>query len=215
MLAGMKMDLTPRTGRLGDFGEFRLVRVDTETQDQLWRLLMDTWHYLGAPRIIGPRIKYLIMLGRQPVGAISYQAGSLRLKERDAWIGWTAEERKGLLCHCLNQSRFLILPWIRVKYLASHILSRSLRQVRADWAERYGCTPAVCETFVDSSKYAGTCYRAAGWVHVGETGGYGRKGGAMVYHGNPKHIFLTVLDRGFVGRFEGRRPGVAARLHGG
>jgi hypothetical protein len=206
MLTGLKIDLTPRTGKLGDFGEFTLTRVETETQGQLWNLLVGTWHYLGTPRMIGPRIKYLIMLRPQPVGALSYQAGSLRLGGRDALIGWTAGERGELLGHCLNQNRFLILPWIRVKCLASHILSRSLRQVRTDWRERYGMEPYVCETFVDPSRYPGTCYRAAGWMCAGETGGYGRQGGAMVYHGNRKRVFLTFLDRGFLERFRSGRP---------
>ena len=201
MLRGLQLDLTPRSGTVPDFGEFKLVRVDTETQDQLWKLLMDTWHYLGAPKTRGPRIKYLIMLGKQPVGAMSYTSGSLRLKDRDSWIGWDDGERKELLRLCLNQNRFLLLPWIRIRNLASHILSRSLKQVRSDWMARYGYEPCLCETFV-ADPYRGTCYMAAGWSLVGRTGGYGRQGkNELVYHGNPKQIFMTVIDRDFLGRF--------------
>jgi len=209
LLNDIKLDLTPRTGKLSDYGvdAFRLVRVDTYEQEELWTLLISTWHYLGAQKIVGPRIKYLIYLRKQPIGAMSYTWGSLRLKARDAFIGWNADLRKEWLPHCLTQSRFLILPWISIRYLASHILNRSLKVLRVDWAEKYEKEPYLCTTYVDATRYPGTCYKAAGWIHIGKTEGYGweEKGRKMIYHGDKKHVFLTIMNKRFFKMVEQRQ----------
>ena len=201
MLNDIKLDLTPRTGKLGDYGAdaFRLVRVDTYAQEELWTLLISTWHFLGAQKIVGPRIKYLIYLEDQPIGAMSYTWGSLRLKARDEYFGWNAEIRKEWLPHCLTQHRFLLLPWISIRFLASHIVNRSLKVLRADWNDKYKCDPYICITYVDAARNQGTCYKAAGWTRIGETGGYGweSKGRKMVYHGNRKYVFLAIMNKRF------------------
>jgi len=220
MLNDVRFDMTPRSGRLCDYGTeaFRLVQVETQAQADLWTVLISTWHYAGgAQKIIGPRIKYLIYLGRQPIGAMSYTWGALRLKARDEFIGWDDALRQELLPHCLTQHRFLLCPWIGIKCLASHIINRSLKVLRADWTAKYGCEPFICTTYVDTTRYAGTAYRAAGWTDTGTTGGFGwnEHGRRMTYHGDKKHVFLTVMNRRFLRMVRSRMsPAGASRQEG-
>ena len=207
MLNDVKFDLTARSGKLSDYGvdAFHLVRVDTEYQEDLWTVLISTWHFLGAQKIVGPRVKYLIYLHDQPIGALSYAWAQRRFKALDTYIGWDDELKEELLPHCVSQHRFLILPWIEIKYLASHILNRSLKALKADWAEKYGNQPYLCTTFVDASRYQGTCYKAAGWTQIGKSEGYGWKNGKLEYHGDRKHIFLTFMDKRFFKTFKQQR----------
>ena len=202
----VELDQSPLGGTVGDYDSIELVLVEDTAQDELWNYMVKTWHYLGLKKIIGPRIKYLIMLGDRPIGGISYQAGSYKLGDRDAYIGWDDEQRLEMLCHVANQNRFLILPWIRIRNLASYILSRSLKRLVADWKKKYGSELYICETFVDASRYKGVCYRAAGWKHVGITKGYGREGKRLVYHGNRKHIFVTVMNPRIFKMIRPRQP---------
>jgi len=204
VLNDIKLDLTPRTGKVSDYGAdaFRLVKVDTYAQEELWTLLISTWHFLGAQKIVGPRIKYLIYLGAQPIGALSYTWVPLKLRPLDDYIGWDDEQKKELLPHCLSQHRFLLCPWIAVRYLASHILSKSLKVLKADWKEKYGSDPFLCITYVDASRYQGICYKAAGWINIGKTQGYGWKKGNLEFHGDQKHVFLTFMDKRFWKSFQ-------------
>ena len=157
--------------------------------------MVRTWHYLGYQQMIGQRIKYLVLFQDRPMAAISFNRASFHIRARDAWLGWGEEGRQKLLAHVVNNNRFLILPWIHIKNLASHILSLSLGRVRTDWLHLYGVEPYAVETFVDFNRYPGTCYKAANWRYVGETRGFSKVGKAFVYHGNRKGVFLYLLDR--------------------
>jgi hypothetical protein len=206
-----ELDQTLLEGKVGDFGQFELVKVESAEQDELWNYMVRTYHYLGIQNIIGPRIKYLIYLDDRPLGALSYHGGSYKLESRDKYIGWDNEQRLELLGHVVSNNRFLLLPWVRIKYLASHILSRSLRQLQKDWKEKYNIEIYVAETFVDARLFNGTCYRAAGWKHIGESKGYGRQGKKLIYHGKRKHIFLIILDQQIFKMIRPRQPRKTAR----
>jgi hypothetical protein len=137
---------------------------------------MDRYHYLGLQNTVGENLKYLVTDGAgREVACLLFGSAAWSCKPRDAFIGWDRETRRRNLQRLSNNTRFLILPWVRVPHLASHVLSRIVRRLRADWVERYGHPLDLVETFVDRERFRGTCYRAANWVHVGETTGRSRE----------------------------------------
>jgi hypothetical protein len=162
---------------LQELGEIRITPVSGSGSEssRIWNHLMERYHYLGKGPLCGAQIRYLVESSEYGyVGAMSYSGSQWRLKARDEYIGWTEKARREHLNDVVCNSRFLILPTIRVGNLASHVLGMSLQRLPGDWQERYGYKPSVVETFVDTGRYTGTCYRAANWVHVGETSGPGR-----------------------------------------
>jgi len=175
--------------------------VDETKWEAFWDEIVKEHHYLGYESMIGARVKYVITLGQRIVGAISFCSAAYRLGPRDDYIGWNEEDRLSKLQHLVSNNRFLILPWIHVRNLASHILSKSLKRLREDWEEQYGIPPYMVETFVDREKYPGTCYVAANWAYLGVTKGYGRVGNTFLYHGNKKDIYVYVMDRSFAREF--------------
>ena len=164
---GYRYDKTPMTGELSDYPwTVRLHKVDETKWEAFWDELVREHHYLGYEGQIGGRIKYVVTLGKQIVGAISFCSAAYKLGPRDEYIGWSEDVRLSKLPHLLTNNRFLILPWIRIRNLASHVLSKSLRQLREDWEKQYEVTPYMIETFVDREKYLGTCYIAANWIYL-------------------------------------------------
>lgn len=137
---------------------------------QIWNVLMERFHYLGKGPLCGAQIRYLVESSAHGfVGALAFSAAQWRLKKREEYIGWTEAARRANLHLVLCNSRFLILPSVQVRNLASHVLSQSLDRLGDDWTERYGYCPVVVETFVDPSRFVGTCYRASNWKLVGQT----------------------------------------------
>jgi SRSO17 transposase len=189
---------TPVMGGLGDFLEpVHFHKVDETPEESLWDQLVREHHYLGYDSVIGGRVKYLVTLGTTLVGAISFCSAAFSLGLRDQYVGWDENTRLKYLPHLINNNRFLILPWIRVKNLASHILALSLREVRADWKKQYDVEPYMCETFVDREKFTGTCYIAANWTYLGTTKGFGKIGKSFVFHGREKDLYVYVMNRCF------------------
>ncbi|MDR0622150.1 MAG: IS701 family transposase [Deltaproteobacteria bacterium] len=191
-------DRTVLEGNLGDFDQpLTLHKVDETRWERFWDRLVQEHHYLGYEGQFGGRIKYLATLGSRLVGAISFCSGAYKLGPRDRFIGWDEKTRLANLQHLLNNNRFLILPWIRIRNLASHILGTSLKLVREDWLRQYEVEPWLVETFVDRSMYEGTCYVASNWTYLGVTKGFGKIGQDFVYHGREKDIYVYVLNRRF------------------
>ena len=198
-----KYDQTPLSGTLNDYkNDVQLHKVDETKWERFWDELVDANHYLGYDSVIGARIKYIVTLGRQIVGAISFCSAVYRLGPRDNYIGWESETRAEMLPHLVNNNRFLILPWIKIHNLASKILSLSLKRLRIDWEKQYEVIPYMVETFVDREKYTGACYKAANWQYLGATKGYGKIGKDYIYHGRKKDIYVYVIDRQFYKRFK-------------
>jgi hypothetical protein len=162
-----------------------------------WRELVGRYHYLGYRTAYGAALRYLIEAsGPQPsvLGCLQFSSPAWRIKARDRWIGWDEVNRKQHLPRLLNNSRFLILPWVRIPHLASHVLALSLRTVTEDWERHYGLRPWLAETLVDSSRFTGHCYRAANWIDVGSTTGRGRQDREHQRHGTaPKRVLLYPL----------------------
>ena len=175
-----------------------LTLVRMPEQQTEWRALIAHHHYLGYRTPFGAQLRYLIHGGdaMRPLGALQYSSPAWRMRARDAWIGWDDATRKRRLQAIVCQSRFLILPSVQVKNLASHVLALSARQIADDWFERYRVRPLLIESLVDESRFSGTCYRAANWIRVGKTSGRGRSDTSHQRHGAaPKLIFLFPLEK--------------------
>ncbi|MCP4967706.1 MAG: DUF4338 domain-containing protein [bacterium] len=152
----------------------RLSPVTDKGASRLWNGLIDRYHYLGYTPLPGAQVRYLIESDQGLLGALGFGAAAWKVASRDRWIGWDRAGREAHLGRVLNNARFLLLPWIRVKNLASKVLSLSALQVAEDFAARYGERPVLLETFVEIPRFAGTCYRAANWRYLGETAGRGK-----------------------------------------
>jgi len=173
--AAIVLDQTPITGKLAELTPVRVLPVANDAQAQLFRGLMQSHHYLGYSGPVGENLRYLAWDRHDRVlGGLLFGAAAWRLACRDRFIGWDGVRREQGLSRIANNMRFLILPWVRVPHLASHLLGQVSRRLSADWQHRYGHPIALLETFVDSSRFRGTCYRAANWIHVGETTGRSR-----------------------------------------
>ena len=157
---------------LEELGEIRIVAVSSRYSkaSRIWNGLMQQWHYLGKGPLCGAQIRYLIESSRHGfVGALAFSAAQWRMRERDQYIGWSEAARRAHLHRVVGNSRFLILPSVHVPNLASRVLGLCMARLVNDWTERYGYAPVLAETFVDPRRFAGTCYRAANWRHVGQT----------------------------------------------
>jgi hypothetical protein len=165
-----------REGRLSDVAPVRLGLVATAENRALWRELIERYHYLGHKVAYGGHLRYLVWVSRprQLAGCVQFSSAARRLLARDRFIGWDDATRQKNLPRVVNNSRFLILPWLEIKGLASHVLSLAARVVVDDWYEAYGSRPVLLETFVERERFEGTCYLAANWIEVGKTAGRGR-----------------------------------------
>lgn len=183
--------------------EARLQDVSPVTLDPItpleradWNATMAAYHPLGYIRAIGAQQRYWIRVqglnGRQIVGAMLFGASARALAARDEWIGWSPEERMRYRPRIVSNNRFLILPGVRIPYLASKALALAARRIRPDWRARYGYEPVLLETFIEP-EYLGTCYRAANWVEIGRTRGRGRQDTFKKYATSVKSIWVYPL----------------------
>jgi hypothetical protein len=154
---------------------------------------MNRHHYLGFRAIVGESFRYAAFLGSSPVALIGWGAAAFKSRHRDIWIGWEPHLQWRRLGFIANNVRFLILPDVCIPNLASRILGRNLRRLSADWEAVYGHPILIAETFVDTSRFQGTCYKAAGFLPLGETRGFGRNGGKYYRHGRTKTIMVRPL----------------------
>ena len=164
-------------GSVRDVEPVTVTPVNSLADRQVFRELVGRYHYLGHAVPFGAQQRYLVEVTRpRPtvVGCVQFSSPAWRMAARDRWIGWDDATRGRRLQHVVNNSRFLILPWVQVKNLASAVLARGVRKLRVDWPERYAVEPYLVETLVDSRRYKGSCYRAANWIVVGATTGRGR-----------------------------------------
>ena len=158
-----------------------------------WWSLIREHHPLGVKSLCGAQIRYLIRCERGVLGALSFSAAAWRLAPRDQWIGWDDAARRKALALVVANTRFLILPGVRVPNLASHVLALALARLRADWQARYGVAPVLVETFVDSTRWQGTCYKAANWISIGQTQGRGRQDRLHTAQRSAKDIWVYPL----------------------
>ena len=186
----------PINGSAGEYDRpcFELVYSQS---NYLWDYLVHHYHYLGLPKLVGEHLRYLIYINGQVVACLSWASAAWKVKTRDEFIGWGEETKLKNLHLIANNTRFLILEWVKIKHLASRILALNLRRLSQDWQRIYGHSIYLAETFVDISRFKGTCYQAANWICVGQTKGSAKKGNAYIYHGQPKAIYLYPMHRHF------------------
>ena len=182
------------SGSLKSLAPASLKLVSRTNLEHLWDHLVSQYHYLGYRNLLGHRLKYLAYIKDRPIAALSWSAPALKLRVRDRFIGWSEEQRKRSLNRIGNNSRFLILPWVNVPHLASHILARNIRRLNKDWKEHFKQELWVLETFVDPRHFKGTSYKAANWRFLGHSSGSGKKGQGYLYHGNIKEVYVYVLN---------------------
>lgn len=193
-------DMQPAlVGTVGDLQPIELVVVRSQEERLLFRELVGRHHYLGHAVPFGAQLRYLVY-GARPsravVACVQFSSAGWRMAARDRWIGWDEASRLRNLPRVVNNSRFLILPWVQVPNLASTILSLCARRLPDDWRARYGVSPVLLETLVDGRRYRGGCYRASNWVEVGVTSGRGRMDREHLRHqAAPKIVFVYPLVR--------------------
>ena len=175
-------------------GEFSLRPIADEERDG-FRLHLERFHYLGFERSVGESLGYAAFVGNELVALLDWGAAVLHCGPRDRYIGWDSEARERNLELVADNRRFLILPWIRQPHLASRVLGANLRRLSSDWEARYGHPIAMAETFVDSRRFRGTCYRASNWLHLGETRGFTRLKRGFAEHNRQKAMFVYPLAR--------------------
>ena len=168
------IDDTPVRGRLVDLGPLELRQVRRSEDEALFDGLIETHHYLGYTQPVGEHLKVLVVAQQRPIACFAWSSAPRHLGPRDRYIGWPAEARRRNIRYLAYNSRYLILPWIEVRYLASHLLGRMTRELPAAWERAYGHPVYFVETFVDPARFRGTCYRAAGWKLLGQTTGRGK-----------------------------------------
>lgn len=184
-------------GTVGDVAPVVLEVVEGPAEQALFRELVGRHHYLGYRLPYGAQLRYLVFASqpqRQVVGCVQFSSPAWRMAARDRWIGWDEASRRRNLQRVVANSRLLILPWVRVKNLASRVLAAATRRLACDWPVRYGVEPLLVETLVDSERFRGTCYRAANWQVVGTTSGRGRMDREHRRHGlAPKTVMVYEL----------------------
>lgn len=184
-------------GSLSELGTVRLTVVSDREEVALWNEYVSRYHYLGYKKPIGCFLRYFIESEQGILGCLLFAGAAKSLAERDGYIGWGKNERLRNLGYVVNNTRFLIFPWVRVKNLASHILGQTARRLCDDWQSRWGYRPVLLETFVDPERYAGTSYQAANWRYLGMTTGHGRPRRGKGYETTPKKIFVKPLAEDF------------------
>lgn len=193
----------PIEGSLKELGSVELYQVRRSSEESLVKSLIEQYHYLGYAHPVGEHLKYLVTAHRRPLGCFCWSSAPRRLGPRDRYIGWSQLSRKQNIRYIAYQSRFLILPWVRVPHLASHLLGRMSRQLSADWQRVYAHPIYYTETFVDPTRFAGTCYRAANWVYLGLTTGRGPKDQTRKPNRTLKQVYGYPLHRRFRRKLEG------------
>lgn len=152
---------------------FRVISARSK-DGALWNEFVERYHYLKFGVVVGPHIKYLVEVRGEPVACLAFGGAAWKVEPRDRWIGWTADQRERNLRYVVNNTRFLVLPWVQVKNLASRLLALAARRLTEDWQRIYGYRPCLIETFVHTDRHKGICYKAANWIFVGETKGRGK-----------------------------------------
>ena len=191
-------------GEARDLGELRFSVVESKDDRRLWREWMGRYHYRGFRVPFGAQVRFFVWARRpreereEVVACLQFSSPAWRLGVRDRFIGWSDRRRAKKLERVVQNSRFLILPWVRVRNLASRILAQAARELPPVWRQRYGSEPLLLETLVEHGRFSGTCYRAAGWQHLGASSGRGRQDRHHRRDGlSPKGVYVYPLVRDF------------------
>ena len=195
--APVVMDTTPVEGRLRQIQPVEFAQVRRSGDESLFNSLMEEHHYLGYEQPVGEHLKYLVCAQGRPLACVAWSSAPRHIGSRDRYIGWDQEARRRNIRFIAYNTRFLILPWVRVTHLASHILGRMAARISADWQQMYGHPIYFLETFVDPERFRGTCYRAANWKLLGKTTGRGKQSNSYVPNRSIKEVLGYPLTKRF------------------
>lgn len=190
----------PRAPLLTPAGELRSLRLEpvtTRRSSLLWNEYIDRYHYLGYHPLPGAQLRYFARADQGLLALFGFGAAAWKTAPRDDFIGWSALQRKARLHLIANNARFLILPWVRSRHLASKLLALAARRLPVDWEQRYGYRPVLLETFVEQPRFRATCYRAANWLHLGQTRGRGKLDTTHAHALPVKSIWVYPLTKRF------------------
>jgi hypothetical protein len=191
------IDTTPLAMPLGALGPVEIQSVRRSADEALFNSLLEQYHYLGYEQPVGEHLKYLVWAQGRPVACLAWSSAPRHLGARDRFIGWDQAARKRNIHLIAYNTRFLVLPWVGVPHLASHILGRMAARIPADWGHSYAHPIYVLETFVDPTRFRGTCYRAANWIVVGCTTGRGKDDQTHRPNRSIKQVLALPLHRRF------------------
>lgn len=195
--APMLIDQTVLEDALQQIQPLEITQVRRSGDEPLFNSLMEQHHYLGYEQPVGEHLKYLAWAQGRPIACVAWSSAPRHIGARDRYIGWPAEARRRNIRLIAYNTRFLILPWVRVKHLASHILGRMAARISADWQRMYGHPIYFLETFVDPERFRGTCYRAANWVVMGQTTGRGKQSNSYAPNRSIKQVLGYALTKQF------------------
>jgi hypothetical protein len=191
------VDTTPLIARLNELRPLEVRQVRRTSDEPLFNSLVEHHHYLGYEQPVGEHLKYLVRAQGRPIACMAWSSAPRHLGSRDRYIGWSQEARKRNIRLIAYNTRFLILPWVQVPHLASHILSRVAATLSSDWERMYEHPIRFVETFIDPERFRGTCYRAANWILLGRTTGRGKDDLTHRQNRSIKEVFGLPLTRKF------------------
>ena len=193
----VKIDQTPIEGKLSDLGPIEFRQVRRTDAEALFNSLIQQYHYLGYCQPVGEQLKYIVLAKERPIACLAWSSAPRHIGDRDRFIGWTKTFREKNLSLIACNTRFLILPWVRVSCLASHILGKMVKILPKDWERLYHHPLYYLETFVDQERFHGTCYRAANWLYIGRTTGRGKNDQTGKANRSLKDVLGYPLSRAF------------------
>jgi hypothetical protein len=196
----IEVDTQPLHARLNEIGTLQFRQVRRTSEEAVFNSLLDQYHYLKYTQPVGEQLKYLVYANERPVACFAWSSAPRRLGSRDRFIGWSSQARLKNIHLLAYNSRFLILPWVRIEHLASHLLGRMAKVLSLDWQRVYGHPIYFLETFIDAQRFRGTCYRAANWTYLGDTTGRGKADST----GKPNRSIKQVLGYALVEDFRRR-----------
>lgn len=207
----IEIDQTPIHAPLSEVGPIEIREVRRNKLEKVCNSLIEQYHYLGYTQPVGEHLKYLLFAGERPVACMTFSSAPRHIGARDKFIGWDKAVREKRLQYMAYNSRFLILPWVRVKFLASHVLALASKQISDDWLRRYHHPVYFLETFVDTERFSGTCYKAANWRYLGETTGRGKNDQTMRPNRSIKAVYGYPLDTNFREKLCGKKENITPR----
>ena len=195
--AAVVIDQTPLSISLAELGPLEIRQVRRRPEEALFNSLLQQHHYLGYSQPVGEHLKYLVFARGRPIACVAWSSAPRHLGSRDRFIGWASQARLANIRLLAYNTRFLLLPWVPVPHLASHILGRMARMLSADWQHLYAHPIYFVETFIDPQRFAGTCYRAANWKVLGQTTGRGKDAPTRAVNRSIKQVLGYALVKDF------------------
>jgi hypothetical protein len=194
-----KLDIkqTPICCDIAELAPVRIEMVRHTDKEPLYNALVDQFHYLGHSQIVGCHLKYMAFAGDAPLACIGWGSAAWAVSSREQFIGWPKKIKDQRLHYIANNTRYLVLPWVSVKCLASKIMALNIKRISFDWHKMYQHPLYMLETFVDQGRFKGTCYKASNWIRVGQTIGISKKGHQHVRHDRVKDVYLYPLEKKF------------------